>query len=337
MTDQGAARRVLATPGGGIESLRIEPFDLPPPGPGEALVRMRAASLNYRDLIALRGKLPGMADRGHYVPLSCGCGEVVAVGAEVTRVAPGMRVAPIFALGWIRGGFETLTSAHLGGPVDGTAASMAIFPAESLVAIPAMLGDLEAATLPCAGTTAWSALTLARPIHAGDLVILQGTGGVSVAALQFAKAAGAQVAITSSSDAKLARAWALGADICVNYRRDPDWAAAIRQQAGRGGDLLIDVVGTSELGQAVAALDADGAIASVGLLGGEPTRQRVAGRHIVPILTGNRDTVEAMLRAIEVNRIRPVVDRVFPLEDLARGLQVLEGHGFFGKIAIAIH
>lgn len=336
MTAVGPARRAQAAPGGGIGGVRIEPFTPPQPGPGEALVRMRAASLNYRDLLGLRGYLPDMENRPAYVPLSCGCGEVVAVGAGVDRVTPGMRVSPIFALGWISGGFETLTKAHLGGPVDGTAASLAVFPADSLVMIPDMLSDLEAATLPCAGITAWSALTLVRPIHPGDLVILQGTGGVSIAAVQFAKAAGAQVAITSSSDAKLARARALGADICVNYRRDPDWAAAIRRQAGRGGDLLIDVVGTSELAHATAVLDADGVIASVGLLSGVPSRQSKAERPIVPVMTGNRDTFEAMLRAIEVNRLRPVVDRVFPLDDLARAFEELENGRFFGKIAITI-
>lgn len=337
MTGAVAARRALAAPGAGIEGVRIEHFEAPAPGPGEALVRMRAASLNYRDLLGVRGRLPGMENRPAYVPLSCGCGEVVSVGPGVERVAPGMRVSPIFALGWISGGLDTLTSAHLGGPVDGTATSLAVFPAESLVAIPDVLGDLEAATLPCAGITAWSALTLVRPIHPGDLVLLQGTGGVSIAAVQFAKAAGAQVAITSSSDAKLARARALGADICVNYQRDADWPAAVRREAGRGGDLLIDVVGASELDRAAAALDSDGVIAAVGLLSGVPSRQSKAERPIVPVVTGNRDAFEAMLRAIEVNRIRPVVDRVFPLEDLAGALHELESGRFFGKVGIEIH
>jgi len=337
MTSPSAMHRAVASPGAGIDGVRIEQLEIPSPGPGEALLRMRAASLNYRDLLALRGYLPGMKDRPTYVPLSCGCGEVVAVGEGVDRVAPGMRVSPIFALGWISGGLDTLTSTHLGGTVDGTAASMAVFPAESLVAIPDMLGDLEAATLPCAAVTAWSALTLVRPIHPGDLVILQGTGGVSIAAVQFAKAAGAQVAITSSSDAKLARARALGADICVNYRSDPDWAAAIRRQAGRGGDLLIDVVGASGLELSVAALDPDGVIAAVGLLSGALSRQAEAKRPIVPVMIGNRDTFEAMVRAIELNRIRPVVDRVFPLENLAGAMTEMEAGRFFGKIGIEIH
>jgi len=336
VSDRSGARRVLATPGGGIESIRIEAFEPPAPGPGEALVRMRTASLNYRDLLGLRGYLPDMKGRDAYVPLSCGCGEVVAVGEGVERVASGMRVSPIFALGWISGGFETLTSAHVGGPVDGTAASMAVFPAESLVVIPDMLGDLEAATLTCAGATAWSALTLVRPIHAGDLVVLQGTGGVSIATLQFAKAFGAQVAITSSSDAKLSRARSLGADICVNYTREPDWAAAIRREAGRGGDLLVDVVGAKELDQSVAALDDDGVIAAVGLLSGDSSRMSKTARPIAPVMTGNRDTFEAMLRGIEVNAIHPVVDKVYPLDGLADALNELEHGNFFGKIALEI-
>lgn len=295
---------------------------------------MRAASLNYRDLLALRGRLPGMEQRTDYVPLSCGCGEVVAVAPDVSRVVPGMRVAPIFALGWISGGFETLTDAHLGGPVDGTATEFAVFPAESLVAIPDAIDDLEAATLPCAGVTAWSALHLARPVRAGDLVVLQGTGGVSIAALQFARAAGAQVAITSSSDEKLARARGMGADICVNYRHQPDWAGAIRNVAGRGGDLLIDVVGEPGLEQAVVALEEDGVIAAVGLLGGVPSWQAQVARRVVPVITGNRETFEAMLRNIEAHRVRPAVDRVYPLNDLAGALRQLESGEFFGKIAI---
>lgn len=308
---------------------------VPEPGPGEALVRMRAASLNYRDLLALRGQLPGMEHRSDYVPLSCGCGEVVAVAPDVSRVVPGMRVAPIFALGWISGGFETLTAAHLGGPVDGTATAFAVFPAESLVPIPDAIDDLEAATLPCAGVTAWSALHLPRPVRTGDLVVLQGTGGVSIAALQFAKAAGAQVAITSSSDEKLARARALGADICVNYRREADWAGAIRRLAGRGGDLLIDVVGEPGLEQAVAALEEDGVIAAVGLLGGVPSWQAHAARRIVPVMTGNRETFESMLRGIEAHQVHPVVDRVYPLSDLHGAMRKLESGDFFGKIAIS--
>ncbi|HEY6870030.1 MAG TPA: NAD(P)-dependent alcohol dehydrogenase [Novosphingobium sp.] len=326
--------QAVAQPGRGIEGVRIRQVPVPAPGPGEALVRMRAASLNYRDLLALRGRLPGMEQRTDYVPLSCGCGEVVAVAPDVSRVVPGMRVAPIFALGWISGGFETLTDAHLGGPVDGTATEFAVFPAESLVAIPDAIDDLEAATLPCAGVTAWSALHLARPVRAGDLVVLQGTGGVSIAALQFARAAGAQVAITSSSDEKLARARGMGADICVNYRHQPDWAGAIRNVAGRGGDLLIDVVGEPGLEQAVVALEEDGVIAAVGLLGGVPSWQAQVARRVVPVITGNRETFEAMLRNIEAHRVRPAVDRVYPLNDLAGALRQLESGEFFGKIAI---
>lgn len=327
--------QAVAQPGQGIEGIRIQQVPVPVPGPGEALVRMRAASLNYRDLLALRGRLPAMEQRSEYVPLSCGCGEVVAVAPDVCRVVTGMRVAPIFALGWISGGFETLTDAHLGGPVDGTATEFAVFPAESLVVIPDAIDDLEAATLPCAGVTAWSALHLARRVGAGDLVILQGTGGVSIAALQFAKAVGARVAITSSSDEKLARARALGADICVNYRREPDWAGAIRNLAGRGGDLLIDVVGEPGLEQAIAGLEEDGVIAAVGLLGGAPSWQAQAARRIVPVMTGNRDTFEAMLRTIEAHRMHPVVDRVYPLRDLAGAMSLLESGQFFGKIGIS--
>ncbi len=330
------SRRAVVAPGAGADGVFIEAQDVPQPGPGEALVRLRAASLNFRDLMAVEGRLPGDINQSGYVPLSCGCGEVVSVGPGVSRVASGMRVAPIFALGWISGGLETLTADHLGGPVDGTARTHAVFPAESLVRIPDTLSDLEAATLPCAGAAAWSSLTIPRQIHPGDLVVVQGTGGVSVAALQFAKAAGAEVAITSSSDATLARARALGADICVNYRREPDWAGAVRREAGRGADLLVDVVGATELDQSVSALDEDGVIASVGLLGSQTSRGLQAARPITTIMTANRDGFEAMLRAIVVNSIRPVVDRVFPLDQLGDALRTLKAHEFFGKIGVVI-
>jgi NADPH:quinone reductase-like Zn-dependent oxidoreductase len=328
--------RVIATAGGGIDALRIEASPIPEPQPGEAVVRLRAASLNYRDLIGVRGALPGMTKEPEYVPLSCGVGEVVAIGRGVSRVAVGTRVSPIFAQGWITGGAEHMGGSHLGGSVDGVARSHAAFDEESLALIPHSVGDLEAATLPCAGITAWSAVTLARAIRPGDLVLVQGTGGVSIAALQFAKAAGAEVIVTSSSDAKLARAVAIGADYCVNYRATPDWAGEARRLAGRGADLVVDVVGTGSLEASAAALAPGGAIAAIGMLDGRFSWGAEIGVPVIPITVGSRDAMEAMLRAIATNRIRPVVDRVWPLDRLADALRALESGAFFGKIGIAI-
>ncbi|MET0137660.1 MAG: NAD(P)-dependent alcohol dehydrogenase, partial [Sphingobium sp.] len=331
-----SAIRIVATGGAGIEALRIEECPLPEAGPGEAVVRFRAASLNYRDLIGVRGALKGMTKEPDYVPLSCGVGEVIALGEGVTRFAVGDRVAPIFAQGWIDGGKENMGRSHLGGAVDGVARTYGAFDAENLALIPDAIGDMEAATLPCAGITAWSAVTLARTVRPGDLVLVQGTGGVSMAALQFAKAAGAQVVVTSSSNAKLARAAALGADYLVNYRETPDWAMQATTLAGRGADLLVDVVGTGSLAESASALAPGGAIGAIGMLDGAFSWGADIGVSVVPVTVGSRTAMETMLRAVAINHIRPVVDRVWPLDRLAAALTALEAGAFFGKIGITI-
>jgi NADPH:quinone reductase-like Zn-dependent oxidoreductase len=331
------AWRVVATGGQGLAGLRRETMLMPAPGPGEALVRFAALTLNYRDLIGIEGGLPGLTREPDYVPLSCGVGQVVAIGADVTRVAIGQRVAPIFALGWHHGGAEGMGLSHLGGHADGVARTHGLFAAEDLVAIPAALGDLEAATLPCAGLTAWSALAMAaRPLGAGDLVVLQGTGGVSIAALQLAKAAGATVAITSSSDDKLARARFLGADIGVNYRSHPDWAARVRQAAGRGATLVVDVAGSGEIAHSVAVLDPGGVIAAVGMLDGGFNWQPRDDVAIRRVTVGNRDDFEQLLRTCVDRGIRPVVDRVVPLDRLEDGLRLLKSGQFFAKIGVSV-
>lgn len=328
-------RRIVAHGGGGIDGLQLERVAVPQPGPGQVLVRMRAATLNYRDLIGVRGALPGMTKEPSYVPLSCACAEVLAVGTGVTRVGRGQRVAPLFAQGWISGGMETMTQTHLGGSVDGVAREYAVFDADSVSPVPDALSDLEAATLPCAGITAWSSLFVARHTQPGDVVVLQGTGGVSIAGLQLAKAAGATAIVTSSSNAKLARARALGADHLINYRTTPDWPAAVRElTGGRGADLVIDVVGATQLEQSAAALNERGIIAAVGMLEGEFSWGREAGVPVIPIAVGNREQFDAMLLALVANRIRPVVDRAYPLEQLAEALGALERGDFVGKIGI---
>ncbi len=206
---------VYAVGGKGFDSIELRVVDVPQPAAGEALVRLKAATLNYRDWLFMTGALPDMTKTPDYVPLSCGAGEVVAVGEGVTRVKVGDRVSPIFSQVWLTGRMPSMQM--LGGFADGTARQYACFDAEGLVINPPELGDLEAATLPCAGLTAWNALYQHRPIKAGEWVYCPGTGGVSLAAMQFAKAAGAHVVITSSSDVKLARAKAMGADLCINY------------------------------------------------------------------------------------------------------------------------
>ena len=326
----------VAVGGAGIDGVQVHETDAPQPGPGEALVRLKAATLNFRDLIGAKGLMPGLT-KDRYVPLSCGTGEVAALGEGVDRVAVGDRVNPIFALGWIEGRQPTMDM--LGARADGVARQYAVFPADSLVHVPDTMGDLEAATMTCAGLTAWNALFQPRPLKAGEWVLLQGTGGVSIAALQFAKAAGANVAITSSSDAKLTRARALGADVIVNYRTEPDWAAAVRRElGGRGVDIVVDVVGASQVDTAASLLNPGGVIAAIGMLGSEFSWHLadVGGHPVARIAVGNRTEHEAMLAFCERHAIRPVVDAVYDLTRIQDAYRHLESGRFFGKIGISL-
>lgn len=324
----------FARGGAGIDSIKLRELPVPQPGPGEALVRLTAATLNFRDHAFITGRLPGMTKEPEYVPLSCAAGMVEAVGDGVSRIKLGDRVQPLFALGWLDGPQPTM--AMLGGLADGVARQYACFPAESLVHLPDMLGDLEAATLTCAGLTAWSALTQHRLLQPGEWVLCPGTGGVSVAALQFAKAMGAKVAITSSSNAKLARAKALGADVCVNYRTQPDWASEVRAQIGGGVDVVVDVVGADHFETNLGLLNEGGLIATIGFLGSEFSwgKEAAGDPRLGRISVGNRVQHEAMLAFVEAHGVRPVVDVVYPLDRLGDAYHLLESGRFFGKIGI---
>ncbi len=325
--------------GQGLDSIELRQYPTPEPGPGEVLVRLRAATLNFRDLLFIKGILPNMTAEPDYVPLSCGAGEVLAVGEGVTRVQPGQRVIPMFAPGWITGDRDESGTGHLGGRAHGVARTHAVFHEDALTITPDELSDMEAATLPCAGLTAWNALFQHRVTRPGDVVVLQGTGGVSIAALQMAKAAGAEVVITSSSDAKLARARALGADHTINYRTTPAWGSAVRQlTGGRGANLVVDVVGADALEQSQAALGDDAQISAIGMLSlaGGFSWGKEARVPILPITVGSRSHFETLLRGLVVNRIRPVVDQYLPLEQLGDALRLMEQGGFFGKIGIII-
>ena len=326
-----------AAGGAGYSAISLHEDYIPQPGPGEALVRLNAATLNYRDLLFVRGELTGLTKEPHYVPLSCGAGEVVAVGADVTRVKAGDRVSPLFSQVWLTGRMPAMDM--LGGSADGTARRYAVFDAEGLVINPLELGDLEAATLPCAGLTAWNALFQHRPIKTGEWVYCPGTGGVSLAAMQFAKAAGAHVVITSASDAKLARAKAMGADVGINYRITPDLGAAIREAlGGEGVDVVVDVVGIDQLELNLSLLNPGGLVAAIGMLAAnfswgvgqfdDPRMGRIS--------VGNREEHEAMLAFIAHHGIRPVVDVVYPLERLADAYARLESNRFFGKVGVTL-
>lgn len=327
-------KQAVVQSGKGIETLEIREVPVPQPGPGEALVRLHAATLNFRDVIMAKGLIPGIAKEPELVPLSCAAGVVEAVGPGVTRVKPGDRVSPTFTLGWISG--PQTSYAMLGGSVDGVAQHYAAWDAESLVRNPDELGDLEAATLACAGLTSWSALTQYRQTRAGDWILAHGTGGVSIAALQFAKAMGARVAITSSSDAKLARAKSLGADVTVNYRTTPDWAAAIRAAIGGNGIAnVIDTVGAVQFDDNAGLLSEDGQLSAIGMLGSDFSW---TGSNITvdlkPIAVGNRDQHEAMLAFIVAHRIKPPVDVVYDLDRIQDAYRTLEAGQFFGKVGV---
>ncbi len=329
-----ANKVALAEGGAGIDAIRIVEQDVPAPGPGEALVRLSAATLNFRDLLFVSGRLKGMAKTPDYVPLSCATGEVVAIGDGVTSVSVGDRVNPTFNQGQAPGAPMPFM---LGGNADGVARQWAVFPAEYLCRVPDELGDLEAATLACAGLTAWSALFGKRPIQAGETVLVQGTGGVSLAALQWAKAAGATVVITSSSDAKLRRAAALGADQGVNYRTEADWAGAVgKVLGGRGVDIVVDVAGASQVQAAANLLNDGGIIAAIGMLDGDFSWNVQLDKTLVPISVGTPEQHAAMLAFAARHGVRPVVDMVYDLDRIGDALHRLESGRFFGKIGIAL-
>lgn len=330
----GKVARLLS--GRGIDTLTVTEEAVPSPGPGEALVRLHAATLNFRDLIMAKGLIPGIAREPDLIPLSCAAGAVVSIGEGVTRVKPGDRVTPIFDLDWLDGPHNGMGGRMLGGNVHGVARQYAVFPAESLADVPDQLGDLDAATFSCAALTSWSALTQYDQLQPGDWLLTHGTGGVSIAALQLAKAMGANVAITSSSDAKLRRARALGADVTVNYRETPDWERAIRKALGGNRVAnVIDTIGEVQFDQNVSLLRDGGQISAIGMLGSDFswTRQE-PGVKLAPIAVGSRAQHEAMVAFMAAHRLRPVVDVVYDLDRIADAYRCMENHAFFGKVGV---
>jgi NADPH:quinone reductase-like Zn-dependent oxidoreductase len=325
----------------GFDHLQLGTRPDPKPGPGEVLLRMKAASLNYRDLVvpnrgygAFTGNLP-------LIPLSDGVGEVVEAGPGVTRVTAGDRVCPCFHQSWIGGApdLERLTRT-LGGPVDGTMAELMCLPAEGVVKVPAHLTDEQAAALPCAALTAWSALVSYDSLAPGARVLVQGTGGVALFAVQFGKLAGCHVTVISSSDEKLARAKALGADAGINYTTTPEWSKATREiTGGRGFDHIVELGGEKTLPQSLRAIRPGGTISMIGVLSGSALAAPLG--HVVTrqvrlqgITVGSRDGFEAMMRAVDQHRVVPVVDRVFAFEQLKEAMEALKRGAHFGKICI---
>ncbi len=326
-----------------IDSLTLREADIPRPGRGQVLVRMRAASLNYRDLMIATGRSARGAPLPDLIPLSDGAGEVTEVGPEVTRVAIGDRVAACFMQTWLGGEISPDDAASsLGGAIHGVLAEYRLFDQQGLVTLPEHLSYEDGATLPCAALTAWNALFHGpKPLMVGQSVLVLGTGGVSVFALQFAHAAGARVIATSSSDGKLAQAKALGADDGVNYRQHPEWQTEVRAlTGGRGVDHVVEVGGPGTLPRSIEAARQGGHIHLIGVLSGggtiDPALLMRSGVLLRGIYVGSRQMFEAMNQAITLHRITPVIDRVFDFEDAKAAYRHLQGQGHFGKVVIRI-
>lgn len=324
----------------GLDTIQLDTSHAPSPGPGEIKVRIQAASINFRDLIVAQGVLP--ASDGAIL-LSDAAGEVVAIGEDVTDFDVGDAVVSTFHPGWRDGHVErSALSITPGALADGYACDYATRPTSHFTRAPRGYASTESATLPCAGVTAWRAL-VDGPVKPGETVLILGTGGVSIFALQFAKAAGATVIATSSSDAKLERLKALGADHVINYRENESWgASAAAVTGGIGVDHVIEVGGPSTMAQSMAAARTGGHIAIVGAAGGfaidtmpfaiaQAKRLRLQG-----VTVGSRRDQADMIRAIEANDIRPVIDRSFALEELAEAFRYLQAGRHFGKVVIAL-
>lgn len=327
----------------GLEHLMIQDVPDPEsPGPKEVLVRLRAASLNFRDSLVLEGKynpkfpLP-------LVPCSDGAGEVVAIGNEVTEFKLGDRVLLTFAPNWIaKEATHSELRTTIGGPLPGTLREFAIVPETGLVPIPSHLSFEEASTLPCAALTAWSAFFEFSKILPGDTVVVQGTGGLSIFALQFAKMVGAKVILTSSSAEKLERGKALGADFLINYKESPDWGKEVRRITDKkGADHIIEVGGAGTLEQSILACRPFGVIHLIGILAGKSGELNflpavMNNLKIQGLVVGGRKAFLAMNKAIESAQLRPVIDRIFSLDETKDAISYLRSGSHFGKIVIKI-
>jgi NADPH:quinone reductase-like Zn-dependent oxidoreductase len=310
----------------------------PQAGPGEVLVQVQAVALNYRDLLVVKGQYNPRLPLPR-IPCSDAAGVVAAIGPGVKRVKVGERVCGLFMPGWVAGALsEGKARSALGGFVDGVLAEQIVLPEDGVLPTPGHLTDIQAATLPCAALTAWNALSVGG-VKPGDTVLIQGTGGVSLFALQFARLAGARVIGTSSSDAKLQRAGELGLAESINYKSTPNWGDAVRKlTGGEGVDIVIEVGGAGTLPQSLKAVRQGGTISLIGVLSG------AAEANILPVVmkavrlqgifVGSGEQFATMNRAISLHRLEPVIDRVFPFGEAVEALRYMEGGSHFGKIVI---
>lgn len=328
----------------GLENLALVERDSPSPGPHQVVVRVKAVSLNYRDLLMVRG---------HYdprqplplIPCSDGAGEVVKVGDLVTKVKVGDRVASSFFQAWPSRPVprdKAAIRSTLGGPLDGMLAEEVCLEEGGVVLAPEGMSDEAVATLPCAAVTAWSALVSQGGLQAGDTLLVQGTGGVALFALAFGKMVGARVIITSSSDEKLARARALGADETINYVADPEWGKAARKLTGGVGvDHVLELGGAGTLAQSLKAVRAGGHISLIGVLAGGAGKLNLTpilmqNIRVQGVLVGPKDDFEAMNRAIATNGLEPVIDRTFDFESAKEAFEHMASAKHFGKICVRV-
>jgi NADPH:quinone reductase-like Zn-dependent oxidoreductase len=326
----------------GIDNLALETCAPPEPGPGEVVVEVKALSLNYRDLMVVKG-LYNPKLRLPATPLSDGAGVVSAVGPGVERVAVGDRVVSHFVSGWVDGAFQAeYGKTTLGTPGPGLAAEQVVLPARAVVPVPANYDFAQAATLPIAALTAWSALVTVGKVQPGQTVLTLGTGGVSVFAIQLARAMRASVIVTSGSDEKLQRGWELGATHGINYIQRPEWDAAVLELTdGLGADLTVETSGAGTLDKSMRATRAGGTVAFLGALTGLQGEINLAPLlmkrlHVAGIFVDSRAAFEEMNRLLGANRIEPVIDRTFGFDELPEALRYMEAGAHFGKIVIGV-
>ncbi len=329
---------------GDLSHLKLRSVPVPVPGPGQVCIRLRASSLNRRDVMVAQGVPVGKPLVSGLVPLSDGAGEVVAVGEGVSRAVPGDRMMATFRQGWIDGpGFSADAVHDLGGGLDGTLREYAVFDEQGLVRIPDHLSYEEAATLPCAAVTAWNALMSKGSLQPGEVVLTQGSGGVSLFAVQFARLAGARVIATTSDTIKAERLRSLGAHDVVNYREHPSWSEEVlRLTGGRGVDLVVEIGGPGTLLESIRSAREGGRVVLVGLLTGFDADTRGAflsaflrDTTITSVHVGHRRSFEEMNRAISHSQLHPVIDKVFAFSRAPEAYAHLMSGGHFGKIVIS--
>ncbi len=327
----------------GTENLQLKDLPDPQPGPGQVLVRLRAASLNFRDVLALRGGYGSRQKTNGLIPLSDGAGEVVDVGTGVRRFKSGDWVVNTFFPGWLSGPpDERFLQQDLGGMNDGVACELRVFSEDALLPIPASMSFVEAATLPCAAVTAWNAVRAHAGIGPEHIVLTQGSGGVALFALQFAHAAGARVIAISSTAQKLEKMLNLGAQHGINYREDAEWGKTARKlTAGQGVDLVVETAGAGTLQQSIRATRLGGMITLIGMVSGAKAEVNLpivsmGSLRIHGIAVGSRQHLEQVIAACGTNGIRPVIDRVLPLANLAEAVRFVESGQQFGKVCVEI-